>query len=187
MATNSRENLLVAAETVIIEKGFAHLTLEAVAAQANLSKGGLLYHFPTKDALIEALVTRSADHWREHYHRIRREAPAEPGGLARGLIEHLTDLEDWTEEVRGRSAAIFTGLANNPQAIGPMVEADRELQEMLANDGLPPGVSEALVSGINGLWLKWVFGLVSIDPDHVIKVRKALIHLLDRSLEEMES
>ena len=76
MATNSRENLLVAAETVIIEKGFAHLTLEAVAAQANLSKGGLLYHFPTKDALIEALVTTSHARFNQEFADLPFEAPA---------------------------------------------------------------------------------------------------------------
>ncbi len=32
------------------------MTLEAVAAAAGVSKGGLLYHFPTKEALLSALV-----------------------------------------------------------------------------------------------------------------------------------
>ena len=59
------------------------------------------------------------------------------------------------------------------------MRADRELQEMLARDGLPEGVSEALVSAINGIWLKWVFGLAKVDPAQVVRVREALLRLLE--------
>jgi len=49
--------LLKAAEDVVREGGAAHLTLDAVAEKAGVSKGGLLYHFPTKEALIEGMIT----------------------------------------------------------------------------------------------------------------------------------
>src|SRR5205809_615370 len=48
--------LLDAAEAVVVRQGIANLTLDAVAAEAGMSKGGLLHHFPTKDRLVEALV-----------------------------------------------------------------------------------------------------------------------------------
>ncbi|MFC4314159.1 TetR/AcrR family transcriptional regulator [Steroidobacter flavus] len=56
--TNSsrREQLLNAAARLILEKGAGNLTLEAVCNAAHVSKGGLLYHFDSKTALLEALV-----------------------------------------------------------------------------------------------------------------------------------
>ena len=39
-------------------KGVAKLTLEAVAKEAGVSKGGLLYHFSNKEALIEGMIVR---------------------------------------------------------------------------------------------------------------------------------
>ncbi|RYE93109.1 MAG: TetR/AcrR family transcriptional regulator, partial [Myxococcales bacterium] len=54
----TRERLLDAAEAVVIEQGVARLTLDAVAAAARTSKGGLLYHFASKDALVVGLVGR---------------------------------------------------------------------------------------------------------------------------------
>lgn len=56
--TNSprREQLLNAAARLILEKGAGHLTLDAVCDAAHVSKGGLLYHFDSKTALLEALV-----------------------------------------------------------------------------------------------------------------------------------
>ena len=56
-----RDRLLSAAEQVVARDGVRNLTLEAVAHEAGVSKGGLLYHFPTKSSLITAIVERLAD------------------------------------------------------------------------------------------------------------------------------
>ena len=55
---SSREAILDAAEAVVLADGAAHLTLDAVAERAKVSKGGLLYHFNTKEALLEGMVER---------------------------------------------------------------------------------------------------------------------------------
>ncbi len=52
----TRDVLLRAAVSVLVRTGPQGLTLEQVAAEASVSKGGLLYHFPGKEPLIEALV-----------------------------------------------------------------------------------------------------------------------------------
>jgi len=47
---SARDRVLDAYETLLIESGPAATTLDAVAAAARVSKGGLLYHFASKDA-----------------------------------------------------------------------------------------------------------------------------------------
>jgi AcrR family transcriptional regulator len=54
--SDTREALLRAASQVVIDKGVEALTLDAIAQQAGVSKGGLLYHFPNKDALMGGMV-----------------------------------------------------------------------------------------------------------------------------------
>lgn len=54
----ARERILEAAERVVSEVGAARVTLEGVAHAAGVSKGGLLYHFPSKEALLSALAQR---------------------------------------------------------------------------------------------------------------------------------
>lgn len=49
---SARPRLLDAALTVVEERGVAALSLDAVADQAGVTKRGLLYHFPTKHALL---------------------------------------------------------------------------------------------------------------------------------------
>lgn len=55
-----RERLFHAALSVALERGFGHVTMDAVARCAGVSKGGLLYHFPSKTHLIRALLARYA-------------------------------------------------------------------------------------------------------------------------------
>ncbi|MEO3860020.1 TetR/AcrR family transcriptional regulator [Acrocarpospora sp. B8E8] len=53
-----RDELLDAAEGLLADHGVQALTLAAVAERAGVSKGGLLYHFKTKDALVAGMIDR---------------------------------------------------------------------------------------------------------------------------------
>ncbi|WP_413452597.1 TetR/AcrR family transcriptional regulator [Georgenia phoenicis] len=57
---SARDKVLDAFEEVLIGEGARAATLDAVAARAEVSKGGLLYHFRSKDALVEGLLERLA-------------------------------------------------------------------------------------------------------------------------------
>lgn len=183
-----KETLLKAAETVIIRQGIGNLTIDAVAAEAGVSKGGLLHHFRTKDRLIEALVERSAEQWRTSYRDAYERTSEGPGRMTRGLLDFcLTDVESWTTEMCSVSSAVFTALAQDPRLIEPMREAYTELHHLLAEDGLPPGVSEAVVSAIDGLWLNWVLGLATLDQPRLVRVRQALADMVATALESLRS
>ena len=56
---SSREKILDAYEALLIEEGERAASLNAIAARAGVSKGGLLYHFPDKTALIDGLLGRA--------------------------------------------------------------------------------------------------------------------------------
>jgi AcrR family transcriptional regulator len=57
--------LLDAALSLVAEGGVASLTYEALCERTGLSKGGLLYHFPTKEALIVAINERLIARYRD--------------------------------------------------------------------------------------------------------------------------
>lgn len=52
----ARAKALRAFAQLVIDQGERSATLEAVAAAAGISKGGLLYHFGSKDALVDGLL-----------------------------------------------------------------------------------------------------------------------------------
>ena len=58
MSSPVRARILEAAERIVTEMGAAHLRLGLVADLAAVSKGGLLYHFDSKESLLGALAER---------------------------------------------------------------------------------------------------------------------------------
>lgn len=58
---SGRERVLDAYAALLNEQGVAGATLDEVAKRAEISKGGLLHHFGSKDALIDGLLQRLAE------------------------------------------------------------------------------------------------------------------------------
>ena len=116
---------------------------------------------------------------------LTENVPVGPGRTTRGLLKHcLSDAKSWTEQLRRSSSAVFAALAQNPSLIEPMRAVYSELHRRVADDGLPPGVGEAVITAIDGLWLYWVLGLVPVDQERMNRLHSALEEMLVRSQAE---
>ena len=181
-----RDALLNAAETVASKEGVARLTFDAVAAEAGVSKGGLLHHFTNKDQLIEAMVRRTAEGWRGYYTAALQSVPEGPGRLVRGLLKScLTDAEQWTEDLRRSFSSVFAALAQNPALVEPMREAYVEFFQLVEADGLPDGLAEVLTTAIDGMWFYWVLRLRPVDQGALDRMRTNLEGILTQALEAL--
>src|SRR3954465_8010172 len=76
----TRNRLLDAAAAVVRRDGAQALTLDAVAAEAGVSKGGLLYHFKTKRDLVQAMIER----WLAEF---QRDIDAADPSFVRGYVK----------------------------------------------------------------------------------------------------
>lgn len=63
MRSSKRDHILDSALRVVAEEGVSAVTFEAVAHASGVTRGGLLYHFPTKDALLLAVHEHLAQRW----------------------------------------------------------------------------------------------------------------------------
>lgn len=74
----TREDLVGAAAVIFDRDGFAGTTLETVCAEAEVTKGALYCHFPSKAALAAAVVERYCPLWWELAGRLsaRHASPA---------------------------------------------------------------------------------------------------------------
>lgn len=54
----AREKVLDAFEAILVDEGERAATMDATARAAGVSKGGLLYHFASKEALAAGLIER---------------------------------------------------------------------------------------------------------------------------------
>lgn len=82
-----QEAILDAAERVVGRDGTVHLTLEAVAKEAGISKASVLYDYKSKQTLIEKIVERAFR--RDHEHHAAAEAQLE-GGDNRAILGRIT-------------------------------------------------------------------------------------------------
>lgn len=56
-----RKRILDAAENIANRDGLSSLTIQAVANEANISKGGIFHHFSDKNCIIDAVFDRIID------------------------------------------------------------------------------------------------------------------------------
>ncbi|MFD3612001.1 TetR/AcrR family transcriptional regulator [Streptomyces atroolivaceus] len=63
MRTSKRTQILEAATRVVEREGVKSVTFDSVAAEAGLTKGGLLYHFASRDELVQAIHQHLAGQW----------------------------------------------------------------------------------------------------------------------------
>lgn len=126
--TNSREKILAAAADVAREAGPGSVSLEAVASRAGVSKGGLLYNFPTKARLMQALV----EHYLAEFQTSLTEAQAGGEGLLAAFVKRAADE---CEEKKPASASwIFSAIAEDPDFLSPMKTFHRQLFARLKED-----------------------------------------------------
>ncbi|MCC7377250.1 MAG: TetR family transcriptional regulator [Verrucomicrobiales bacterium] len=150
--TNSREDILVAAEQVVREFGSGHLTSDAVAERAGISKGGLLYNFPTKEALLRALLARHL----ERYDRELQEAGEErKGRTARAdALKNFIRLGFREDEDKERlSAALLAAGASDPKLLSPVREWHQRHFAEFAEGAKYPLRVLVLMLAMDGLWL----------------------------------
>lgn len=121
---SAREKVLAAAVEIAHENGAANLSLDAVAARAGVSKGGLLYHFPSKAALMRAMVETfvagiEAD----------LDETAKNGGNLLAAFVCLTGKE-CAKPVPG-AAGVLAAIAEDPDFLKPVKEFQRRLLDLL--------------------------------------------------------
>lgn len=63
MRTSNRTRILDAALRVINRDGVRAVTYESVAAESGLTRGGLLYHFPSREALLQGIDEHLVQGW----------------------------------------------------------------------------------------------------------------------------
>ncbi|ASU57692.1 TetR/AcrR family transcriptional regulator [Nocardiopsis dassonvillei] len=158
MRKSNRTQILDAAFRVVQRDGVRALTYESVAAETGLTKGGLLYHFPSRESLLQALHEHLAQGWDDHLAeaagrgadratpRERLAAYARVAAHSSTRAELLLLLETANEpDTRAPWDEVMGRWTSEPSA-GPLTPEEMELFVLrLAADGL--WLYESLSSG----------------------------------------
>jgi AcrR family transcriptional regulator len=159
----TRDNIIDAAMAVVRKQGVGKLTLDAAAKVAGLSKGGVLYHFKSKDDLIRGMIQRMIDSCDAlHMEYYEREAEG-PYRWARTVVRTAFDPRGPAGDPIG--GALLAAVTVNPDLLAPIHVKFAEWIERVKSDS--PNPSLAALHGHGRLHLRAHAQSARIRPRYV--------------------
>jgi len=158
---HAKEKILAAYCALLCEDGERAATMDATAARAGVSKGGLLYHFKSKEALAEAVIVRFG----EIAARDVAEMAAAPEGPSRYYVQTScqtdTELDDYFR------AVLRLAQGNNAVAVQALESVHRQWLDLIRMEVADPHAAEAIMligeglyyqTTLPGSWSRGTFG-----------------------------
>ncbi|GLW06158.1 TetR family transcriptional regulator [Microtetraspora sp. NBRC 13810] len=165
-----RDELLDAAECLLTEHGTGALTLAAVAERAGVSKGGLLYHFNSKEALVRAMIERLIADFDRLVAQQGHDSYGKNYVAATFAAVCGGQLRRW---------AVVTGAAGDPALLAPLREAlTRWFREGLDAEA-DPMTAQVVRLACEGLWEIATHAPAVYTPEQYRDLERHLLSMLD--------
>jgi AcrR family transcriptional regulator len=169
-ARRNYDHLLVVARDVVAEQG-ADASLRDVARRAGVGLGTLYRHFPTREALLEALLRTNVDE------ATARAADLETSSTPEdALVSWLRDSVAIAHEYRGVGALLTAAIEDTESALNASCVALHEAGTRLLERAQAAGIARADIDGTDLFALvaalAWVYDQPSLAPraDHLFGV-----------------
>jgi AcrR family transcriptional regulator len=91
-----RERILVAALRCFLDRGYEQTTIAQIRIDSGVSNGALFHHFPTKEAIADALYVEGIASFQEGVREIVRQPP--PRSLLAAVLAVIGHQLAWTEQ-----------------------------------------------------------------------------------------
>ncbi|MDI6023426.1 TetR family transcriptional regulator [Leucobacter sp. UT-8R-CII-1-4] len=146
-AEDTRRAILEAAAQEIRETG-VQASIDQIAQRAGVSKGGLKYHFASKNDLLRALAENLLEGFRAAVVE-RAAGNTATGSFTRAYVS--ARLFPDPEDVLARQDLVLIAMLSTLPNIEELAHEDAVWwDEALANDGLPPSVYEVAMAAADG-------------------------------------
>ncbi|MBO0897106.1 TetR/AcrR family transcriptional regulator [Arthrobacter sunyaminii] len=142
----ARDRILDAYEELLINEGPRGATLDAVVARAEVSKGGLLYHFKNKEAMAAALIARLEELAAADLVRMR----ADPEGPSRYLVRESVYVGSALD--RALIGVVRLAQASDPDASAVLERIHRSWMDLVLEEVGHPAIARAIVLLGDGLY-----------------------------------
>jgi AcrR family transcriptional regulator len=119
----ARIRILEAAERIVKDRGAANLTYDELVQVSGVSRGGITYHFATKDELLRALIERDLAQGKAEEARARALTPDEPGAELIALIRTWSTPDS---DRRRFVAGMLSAVAHDPGLLDPIRRHHRD-------------------------------------------------------------
>ncbi|WP_068087820.1 TetR/AcrR family transcriptional regulator [Polycladidibacter stylochi] len=179
-SARTRERILEAAVNYIDEGGTS-FSLDEIARLASISKGGLLYNFPTKNALIKAII----EYYINDLEQGVADAEAEladdpyPNKLARALLIGIKQRVSCKEQVH---SGILVAIGEDNSLLDAMRRFNQNLYSRILEESENPELASLVYMAIEGVRAQKLFDILPATFDQTIEKFDYLIELLKRDV-----
>jgi AcrR family transcriptional regulator len=159
----------------VVEEGVSGMTLGAVAREAGVSKGGLLYHFPSKEALIRGMIGRLIEGFEDALGlELGRDEDAGGGRWSRAYARASFTEDRWYLQV---SAGLLAAVAEDPALLDPLRRGYEDGQRWAERDAIDPAIATLVRLAADGLFFAELFGFAPPEGALRERVLEALLSL----------
>lgn len=164
-----RVQLLESARRLAMENGLGAVGVEAVAVDAGVTKGGLFHHFPSKQALIDAVFEHLLQEFEADLERRIAADPDEHGRFTRAYIRSV--FEDGAEAQWG---PLWIATLTDPELRRTW---GSWFNSRVAKSGETDLQLETARFSTDGVWLGQMFGVPPSFPNtfeqHLIEMTRS--------------
>ncbi len=171
ISSTTKTTILDAAAKVVLEQGVGALTLDAAALEAGVSKGGLLYHFPSKNKLIEGMIERLVA---EFDSMLEVELARSDGNWLPAYIRASFQSNPKLDRM---GSALFAAVANDPELLQPLRAHYVKWQEKVTATAASAEIGAVIRMAIDGLWISDLLDFAPPSPATRKKMLNALLQL----------
>jgi len=156
----SRNVALDAALTIIARDGPGRLTLDAIARESGLSKGGVMHQFRTKEGVLKALLERQMAHFAEFSVRYRSKANAESANPE--LATELATVREAANTPNSAALALLAAMVESPDLMALPRDTDLKNIAAIKAEAADPELAMLRWAAARGLLLGALFGMSPI-------------------------
>ena len=171
---SAREAILEAAIHVASRDGLLSMTLDNVAREAGVSKGGLIYHFATKDDLVKSMIEHFARQVEQALTSKVADDPEPKGRWIRALLDSCvappaidaTNPKPSKLALSGMSkfhSALLAAVAVNPSLLEPLRDFGTKMRDRIRLEDSRSSEQLLLWLALDGLFVWELFGLITRD------------------------
>lgn len=170
----TRRMVLDAAAALVASHG-VEASLDAIAERSGVSKGGLKYHFPSKEALLCALAEDQLLSFRHEVNARLTDADTAPGRLTRAYVRTMLDV--LTEPAGMTEKHLLMAQLSTVAAVRTPCREDADWWDTaVANDGIDPTTAALVVAAADGLASAPLWG-ADYTPEQLARIGARLEQL----------
>lgn len=173
---STRDQILDAAERIVETEGARRLTINAVVEESGFSKGGVLYNFPSKAALIEGMIDRMVCSVEMDATAAAEHARSGDCKVISSILQSVMNKDKDKSRV---GMGLMAAIAEQPELITPIRRLVERIKSQAADHTTDIDLAYILLLAADGMRFSKMMGMDVLTPEERARVEARMIQMAE--------